>query len=117
MRVAWPAGTSGITAGAALLPPVAAPAGLRQRRRSLRVTAEVRADWVARSSLPRRTPKLLPLLCVPLPTGRCPHATPLQGQVEVPARFPASDWRRKARAIQPGSNYPAGQHCSQCGLW
>ncbi|PSC76507.1 7-hydroxymethyl chlorophyll a chloroplastic [Micractinium conductrix] len=78
MRVAWPAGTSGITAGAALLPPVAAPAGLRQRRRSLRVTAE--------------------------------------GQVEVPARFPASDWRRKARAIQPGSNYPAGQHCSQCGL-
>lgn len=28
----------------------------------------------------------------------------------------ADDWRSKARAIQPGSSYPAQQFCSNCGL-
>lgn len=37
-------------------------------------------------------------------------------QAEVPARFPADDWRRKARPIAPGSSYPAREHCSHCGL-
>ncbi|KAI3423955.1 hypothetical protein D9Q98_009789 [Chlorella vulgaris] len=37
-------------------------------------------------------------------------------QVEVPARFPAGDWRHKARPISEGSSYPAKEHCSHCGL-
>ncbi|EFN50942.1 hypothetical protein CHLNCDRAFT_55433 [Chlorella variabilis] len=36
--------------------------------------------------------------------------------VEVPPRFPASDWRHKARPIPAGSSYPAKEHCSHCGL-
>jgi hypothetical protein len=28
----------------------------------------------------------------------------------------AADWREKAKPIQPGSGYPAKEHCSQCGL-
>lgn len=35
----------------------------------------------------------------------------------VPSRFPAADWRHKARPIPPGGNYPAKEHCSHCGLW
>ncbi|CAI5463586.1 unnamed protein product [Closterium sp. Yama58-4] len=27
-----------------------------------------------------------------------------------------ADWRTKARPIKPGGNYPAKEHCSQCGL-
>eukprot|EP01026_Neomeris_dumetosa_P053975 TRINITY_DN48322_c1_g1_i3.p3 TRINITY_DN48322_c1_g1~~TRINITY_DN48322_c1_g1_i3.p3 ORF type:complete len:238 (-),score=19.55 TRINITY_DN48322_c1_g1_i3:58-771(-) len=36
--------------------------------------------------------------------------------VVVPDQYPQDDWRHKARPIQPGSNYPAKQFCSQCGL-
>ncbi len=46
--------------------------------------------------------------------ARCAAAA---AQVEVPARFPATDWRRKAKPIPPGSSYPAKEHCSHCGLW
>jgi len=28
----------------------------------------------------------------------------------------AEDWREKAKPIAPGGNYPAKEHCSQCGL-
>lgn len=27
-----------------------------------------------------------------------------------------TDWRAKAKPVQPGSSYPAKEHCSQCGL-
>ena len=28
----------------------------------------------------------------------------------------AEDWREKSKPIAPGGNYPAKEHCSQCGL-
>ena len=28
----------------------------------------------------------------------------------------SADWREKAKPIEPGSSYPAKEHCSQCGL-
>ena len=31
-------------------------------------------------------------------------------------RAVAADWREKAKPIEPGSAYPAKEHCSQCGL-
>ncbi|GMH45828.1 hypothetical protein BSKO_13791 [Bryopsis sp. KO-2023] len=34
----------------------------------------------------------------------------------VPDRFPASDWRHRAKPIKPGSAYPAKENCSRCGL-
>ncbi|KAI7836528.1 hypothetical protein COHA_009628 [Chlorella ohadii] len=40
----------------------------------------------------------------------------MTGAPSVPARFPAADWRHKARPIPPGRNYPAKEHCSHCGL-
>lgn len=38
------------------------------------------------------------------------------GAETVPARFPADDWRRRARPIPTGSPYPAKENCSRCGL-
>jgi 7-hydroxymethyl chlorophyll a reductase len=35
---------------------------------------------------------------------------------DLPARFPADDWRRKARPIPAGGTYPAKENCSSCGL-
>ena len=37
-------------------------------------------------------------------------------RLPVPVRAVAADWREKARPIEPGSAYPAQEHCSQCGL-
>ena len=37
-------------------------------------------------------------------------------RLPVPVRAVAADWREKARPIEPGSAYPAKEHCSQCGL-
>jgi 7-hydroxymethyl chlorophyll a reductase len=34
----------------------------------------------------------------------------------VPDRFPADDWRRKAKGLAKGSTYPAKEFCSNCGL-
>lgn len=64
----------------------------------------------------RRGPNLQgpnPSCRAPAPPAPAMHSA----QVEVPAIFPADDWRRKARPIQPGSSYPAKEHCSHCGLW
>lgn len=54
---------------------------------------------------------------LPLPACAAHGCAPACLQVEVPARFPASDWRHKAKPIREGSNYPAGKNCSHCGLW
>lgn len=32
------------------------------------------------------------------------------------SRVVESDWRSKAKPIQPGSSYPAKEFCSNCGL-
>lgn len=64
----------------------------------------------ARIKLPTDAPGLHTALPPP-PRRPCTQAP------TVPSRFPAADWRHKARPIPPGGNYPAKEHCSHCGLW
>lgn len=62
-----------------------------------------------------RSPQPLAGAALPLPRRRRAGAPPPPSAVAVPDRFPADDWRRKAKPIAPGSPYPAKEFCSNCG--
>ncbi|CAI5962471.1 unnamed protein product [Closterium sp. NIES-65] len=57
-----------------------------------------------------------PLFRARLRHAQVPVRAGPEGAVRGSGGTAEADWRTKARAIKPGGNYPAKDHCSQCGL-
>eukprot|EP00899_Mesostigma_viride_P001730 jgi/Mesvir1/11558/Mv17930-RA.1 len=59
-----------------------------------------------------KSPECLPTVCRPTPCRRLTQRA-MSRKVTCSAEV---DWRSKSRPVQPGSQYPAKEFCSKCGL-